>query len=160
MSNDDVRTLAAVALRLERQRLSECYDSRDLSSRPSNKQLELLKDIGKISVRYLIASNQCLVKGTLVATPEGPKPIENIKVGDTVYSEYGEPIKVKATYNTGVQEVGDLTNRNKVYASCTANHVWQVAEKSNHDGKITGNRRDVASQHLGKHSPVRTVQTI
>ena len=58
MSNDDVRTLAAVALRLERQRLSECYDSRDLSSRPSNKQLELLKDIGKIGVRYLIASNQ------------------------------------------------------------------------------------------------------
>ena len=54
----DTRMIAAVAARLERQRLAECYDSRDLESRPSAKQLELLKDIGKILLRYLIASNQ------------------------------------------------------------------------------------------------------
>ena len=57
MSDNDPRMIAAIAARLERARLAECYDSRDLDSRPSKKQLELLKDIG-IPLRFLVAANQ------------------------------------------------------------------------------------------------------
>ena len=59
MTNDlDPRMLAAAAARAERQRLVECFDSNDLMSRPSEKQWEIMRDIEKIRVRFLIAGNQ------------------------------------------------------------------------------------------------------
>ena len=58
LSAMDPRLLASAANRLDRQALVSCYDSGDLNSRPSPKQIELLKDIGKISCRFLIAATQ------------------------------------------------------------------------------------------------------
>lgn len=38
--------------------INECFDPVDLTSRPNPKQLAVLKDIGKIQYRYVIAGNQ------------------------------------------------------------------------------------------------------
>ena len=62
---------------------------------------------------------KCLAKGTLVATPQGAKRIEDIKAGDLVYNKDGKEIKVKALIDNGVQEVWNYTNRGKIYATAT-----------------------------------------
>lgn len=74
-------------------------------------------------------SGKCLVEGTLVATPRGPIAIENIKVGDLVYDEFGKEIKVLNTFNQGEQSVVDLYASNGGYmASCTMDHPWLTRE--------------------------------
>jgi phage terminase large subunit-like protein len=54
----DPRLAVSALKRLERNKLVECYDARDLDSRPSPKQQEFLNDIGKIKIRYIVAANQ------------------------------------------------------------------------------------------------------
>ncbi len=75
---------------------------------------------------------RCLEKGTLIATPKGPIPIEDLKIGDEVYgwkkdeTKYGktEITKVKNTFNNGIQEVTALYHGGNKYLSCTSNHEW------------------------------------
>lgn len=69
-------------------------------------------------------TGKCLIKGTLVATPSGPKPIEDISIGDTVYDEHGNPIKVTDVHDQGLQIVEDLSSNGTLMATCTANHPW------------------------------------
>ena len=54
----DPKLLASAAAKLERQALVQCYNAEDLTSRPSPKQLVLLRDIGKITLRFLVSANQ------------------------------------------------------------------------------------------------------
>ena len=65
-----------------------------------------------------------------MATPEGPIAIQNLNVGDTVFDEYGNPIKVKAVYNNGRKEVVELLHRGKVQAESTLNHTWLTRNSS------------------------------
>lgn len=74
--------------------------------------------------KVLRQGRQCLAEGTLVATPGGPVEIQNLVPGDTVYDEHGKPIKVKEVYDQGTQDVVDLVNHGKVYATCTLDHQW------------------------------------
>lgn len=124
---------AAAKAKIKALELKLCFDPHYPESRPNEAQLAFFKDAGKIKFRYLIGGNGCLAKGTLVATPKGPVPIECIKVGDTVYSQDGQEIKVLKTFETGRKEVVELTNRGKVWAECTEDHVWYLERK----GKLT-----------------------
>lgn len=108
--------------------LSKCLDPTRPTSRPSKSQWAVLNDIGKVQYRWVIAGNQCLASGTLVMTPTGPTPIEDIQVGDTVYDEHGKPIQVLKTFRNGRKRVSDLTLRGMKWATCTANHVFQVTD--------------------------------
>lgn len=74
-------------------------------------------------------SGKCLIEGTLIATPLGPTPIEQLKVGDHVFDEYGNTIKVKQVFNQGIQNVVDITNNGKVYATSTLDHPWSVIDR-------------------------------
>lgn len=74
-------------------------------------------------------SGKCLVKGTQIATPKGPVGIEDLKPGDLVYDENGNPIRVKRLFDQGVQEVVDLTSHNRILATCTENHRWLTTTK-------------------------------
>lgn len=69
-------------------------------------------------------SGKCLAKGTQVLTPTGPKAIETIQAGDTVYSEYGKPITVRRVFDQGLKQVVDLCNNGSVIESCTLDHRW------------------------------------
>lgn len=124
---------AAAAAKLKTLELRECFDPNKPDSRPNADQDAFFKDAGRIKFRYLIGGNGCLAEGTEVATPLGPVPIERIKVGDTVYSQEGRPIKVLKTFKTGRKEVIQLTNRGRIWAECTEDHVWYLERK----GKAT-----------------------
>lgn len=71
-------------------------------------------------------SSKCLVEGTQVATLSGPKPIEKVLAGDTVFDQFGKPIKVVGLWDQGEQEVFELISDGKVIATCTKNHIWST----------------------------------
>lgn len=152
--------LLAVALeRLEALRRKEAFDPAHLDSRPTAKQQEFFDDFGQYKQYYLRAGNQCLAKGTLVATPSGPVAIENIQVGDTVYSEHGTPIKVLKTFQNGIKEVADLTCRGVRWASSTPNHVFQVSTPyaNKEEKKVSEFGRDDRVCRISTKAPLGTV---
>lgn len=125
MSSDrKLRQIAAALRRLEQIELSECFDPFKPETRPTPKQEQIFRDFGKVPIQIIRAGNQCLAKGTLVATPRGPIEIENIKVGDEVFDHNGNIIKVLKTFSNGKKPVVKLINRNRVWAECTEDHVF------------------------------------
>jgi hypothetical protein len=62
----DPKVLAAAIKKRQREALKLCFDPNVLESRPNPAQLEILRDIEKIPVRYCVAGNQS-GKSTLVA---------------------------------------------------------------------------------------------
>lgn len=108
-----------------KKQLSLCFSADDVASRASEKQEEIFKDEAH-NIFYILGSNRCLAQGTMLATPKGPKAIEDIVVGDWVYSETGKPIQVLKTHDQGMQDVYDLTQYGQVWATCTDNHKWQA----------------------------------
>lgn len=147
------KLIASAIARKNKLEKADCFDPAVPGSRPNKHQLEVLKDISKVPYRYVTAGNQCLAKGTLVMTPSGPTPIECMRVGDTVYSEFGKPIKVTGVHNNGLKEVADITNRGKVVLSCTYNHEWQVYTSSN---KIT----EKAASNFHRDDRIRRVTVV
>lgn len=153
-----VLTAEQLALAAERYRklsLRDAFDPMDLSTRPTETQLQVIKEFGKVPRQYIVAANQCLAKGTLIMTPAGPTPIEEIHVGDWVYSEYGKPIRVLETFQNGPKETYRLTHRNKEWARATAEHVW-LAETYDRRDQPKG-LSEVPTAKLGKKSKVKRV---
>lgn len=104
------------------------FDAARPGSRPNQMQQQIFDDLGKIQYRYVVAGNQCLERGTLIATPRGPRAIEEIKPGDEVYDEHGKPISVLQTFQNGAKQVADLTLRGMKWGACTSRHVFQVTD--------------------------------
>jgi hypothetical protein len=111
-------------------RLVEAFDAYALDSRPNATQLEYLKDINTVKIRLIRAGGQCLAEGTLVATPNGPVAIQDLKEGDTVYNKNAKPIKVLATHNNGPKEVVELMHRGQVFVEATDEHVFLTKNSS------------------------------
>lgn len=57
-NENDKKLLAAAINRLHRMKMAECFDSINTDSRPTDKQLQVLRDINTISHRYVTAGNQ------------------------------------------------------------------------------------------------------
>ena len=95
-------------------------------ARSSPKQAQLIEAAfsGDYDMIAALGANRCLAEGTLVATPFGPTPIEQIRVGDYVYDPDGVPIRVLGTFNNGVQDCVAVTHRSNVVAVCTKNHKF------------------------------------
>ncbi len=74
------------------------------------------------------AGRRCLAEGTLVATPSGPRAIETLQIGDTVWGfDSIETIEttVTATWDNGPQEVIELVEDGHCYLEATAYHkLW------------------------------------
>lgn len=91
-----------------------------IESYPKHK---LFFELGKANrERVLLCGNRCLAEGTLVATPEGPRPIETLKIGDMVYNRYKQPTRVIGVYDNGEAPTVSLRNRGKEYLRCTPDH--------------------------------------
>lgn len=80
----------------------------------------------------VVAGRRCLEKGTLVATPTGPKPIESLKIGDIVIGFDGdkpELTTVENVFYNGIQAVTPLESSYKKYVAATDNHkLWACNE--------------------------------
>jgi len=144
------RLLAAAVRRLESLTRATCFDPVNPDSSPTTAQQSVIDEFGTVPVQFIVAGNQCLVRGTLVRTPTGNVPIEEIKVGDLVYSEHGLPIRVLQVFDNGQKEVADLTFRGKSIGSCTADHVFQVVSQK---GRI----KQVRASELNKDVMIRRV---
>lgn len=91
-----------------------------------DKQLEFIND--KAKFKTAVCSRRCLKEGTLVKTPKGSIPIQNLKIGDEVFG-YNEDksisiVKITKVWNQGEQKVVDLIHNNRVLATCTEDHKW------------------------------------
>lgn len=151
MSQDQDKLLALALQKLALLERQECFDPNDLTSRPTESQQRVISDFGIVPQQFIRAGNQCLAKGTLVATPTGPVAIEHIKVGDLVYSEHGLPIRVLKTFNNGIRKVSDLTNRGVRWVSATDNHVFQVITPH-------GNLEEKKVENFGRDDKVTRVE--
>ena len=111
----------------------------------------------KYHERFFCAGNRCLSKGTLVATPSGPRAIETLKVGDTVFDRYAIPTTVTATWENGVREVVSLVNRGKEYLRCTSNHKLDVVDigRTSTWKEVHNKERRVEAAKLSKNTLVK-----
>lgn len=146
--------LAMEAKRLRDDDLRQCLDPSFPKSRPEPHQMEFFRDICRYQYRAIRGGNQCLAKGTKVATPKGPVSIEHIKVGDTVYSEQGKEIKVTAVWNNGIKPVRNLTSRGtKIWAKATDEHVWLGNLYSRKNGQLL-REVELETRHLNEDEQV------
>jgi hypothetical protein len=68
---------------------------------------------------------ECLAD-TPVRCIDGISMLKDLQVGNTVYDEFGKPIKVKQVFYNGKKPVVDLMSNGKIMASCTLEHRWLV----------------------------------
>lgn len=124
MSAGSDKLFFAALEKLEKLQRQECFDPVNPASKPTTAQESVISDFGKTHIQLIRAGTQCLAKGTLVATPTGPVAIEDIKIGDTVYSEHGKPIKVLKTFDNGKKKVYQIWNKDTLIAEATQDHIW------------------------------------
>ena len=79
-------------------------------------------------VQTWLLARRCLAEGTLIKTPSGLIPIEQLKPGDEVfgYNKDGSISisKVLEKFDNGEKEVWDLCNNGRVLETCTKDHTW------------------------------------
>lgn len=75
----------------------------------------------------LDGSPPCFAAGTLVLTSEGYKPIEEIQIGDMVYTHNGRFRKVYNTMNHVENSVLKLNIKGSLPIYCTKNHPFYVS---------------------------------
>ncbi len=97
----------------------------------------------------------CLSGDAQVFTnPEGPRPIAQIRPGDTVYAydvESLRPVRrrVKAVRQSGVQAVYGVETRNHRRIKATANHPFLVLERATPEGEATLRWKMLVDIHPG-----------
>jgi DNA-binding transcriptional regulator WhiA len=88
-------------------------------------------------------SGKCLTKDTLVMTPQGAKPIQDIKKGELVYGyNYDGTLSLTPVIDvvySGIKKVRNLINSNRVLAGSTDEHKWLWRDY----------KGDVSQQRLG-----------
>lgn len=60
-----------------------------MTARKQNRELSIVATAAPVAVVASLLGAACLscfVAGTLVSTPDGPRPIESLRVGDLVWS--------------------------------------------------------------------------
>jgi len=105
--------------------------------RPHKEQSRLFYSPARFKV--VPAGRRCLEVGTLVSTPYGPKPIEELRVGDLVigYNEKREPeiTTVESVWDNGQQLVYPLESRYKKYLSATISHNLFICNEGLFDNR-------------------------
>jgi hypothetical protein len=126
MTKKPDKMLLAAMEKLEKLRRQEAFDPVNPNSKPTPDQQRVIDEFGLAHIQLIRAGTQCLAKGTLVATPTGPVAIEDISVGDTVYSEHGTPIKVLKTFDNGRKSTGYFRYKNQETVRCTTDHRFLI----------------------------------
>lgn len=83
-------------------------------------------DDKKILCLAAAASGKALPNYTLIPTPTGYKKVEDIKVGDYLFSREGKPTKVLGVYPQGKQTVYKMYFADGREVKCSGDHIWAV----------------------------------
>ena len=82
---------------------------------------------------------RCFVSGTMIKTKNGDIPIQELKIGDSVYNKNGHLDTVKDTYNYMCDTELIRIHFDGRYVTCTKNHKWIVCDEN---GRILEKRAD------------------
>ena len=63
---------------------------------------------------------------TMIPTPNGWKKVSEIKEGDFLFDQEGNPTKVLGVFPQGKKEVYEITFGDKRTAKCCIDHIWSV----------------------------------
>lgn len=72
---------------------------------------------------------------TLIYTESGPKPMQEIKVGDMLFDKDGKPTKVLATYEHDDLNMYRMTFTDDTYVDCCEDHQWLLR-----DGRVVSTK--------------------
>lgn len=90
----------------------------------SDEQRKILEYHGNACILACAGSGKALVNGTGVLTPNGYVPIEQLKVGDTVYDECGYWQKVTGVFPQGKKKVYKVKFSDDTIIKCCKDHLW------------------------------------
>jgi len=81
------------------------------------------------SFNFLVCDeiHKCFVKGTMIATPTGPKPIEELRQGDLVETGFGARPVLSTMCNTSLVLV-EITLSNGIKVTSTPDHLFMTNE--------------------------------
>ena len=63
---------------------------------------------------------------TKIPTPNGPKNLGDLKVGDYVFNKYGKPVKILGIYDQGFLNTYKVTLTDGRSTLCNNEHLWTV----------------------------------
>ena len=95
----------------------------------SDEQLKILEHKGGMCILASAGSGKALVNGTKVLTDTGYRPIETLKIGDTVFDEKGQKQKVLGVYPQGLKDTYRITFENGHTIECCGEHLWNVRNR-------------------------------
>lgn len=75
-------------------------------------------------------SGKALKNGSLVQTPNGPIPIEQLKVGDQVFDTLGGVAEVLGVFPQGEKEVWEVEFSDGTIIECCGEHLWAYMSNS------------------------------
>ena len=81
---------------------------------------------GNQRIQAIAGSGKALKNGTKVMTPRGNIAIEELKVGDEVFSTGGKTAKVLGVFPQGKKEQYDVLISNGITIPCCEEHLWTV----------------------------------
>ena len=114
-------------IELNQQQIHALYDMEDWWNNSKSQIYELAGCAG---------CGKALTTETFVATPNGPKMIGDIAVGDYVYNERKEPVKVLGVYDQGERIVYTVTFQtpmgSREVVECDIEHLWTVLDYTEH----------------------------
>lgn len=80
---------------------------------------------------------KALRNSSLVHTPNGPVPIEQIRVGDTVCAEDGTTTVVCGVFPQGLRDIYRVTFADGDFVDCDREHLWTVkAQQRQHEETV------------------------
>lgn len=71
-------------------------------------------------------SGKSIPNSTMIPTPNGWKKVNEIKEGDFLFDQEGNPTKVLGVFPQGKKEVYEITFGDKRTAKCCIDHIWSV----------------------------------
>ena len=71
-------------------------------------------------------SGKSIPNSTIIPTPSGWRKVSEIKKGDFLFDQDGNPTKVLGVFPQGKKEVYEITFGDKRTAKCCIDHIWSV----------------------------------
>ena len=71
-------------------------------------------------------SGKSIPNSTIIPTPNGWRKVSEIKKGDFLFDQDGNPTKVLGVFPQGKKEVYEITFGDKRTAKCCIDHIWSV----------------------------------